>query len=235
MVSRFRTKAEQKAIARRPRRRQGRRHRRHAPAAVEGRRVPRPRAARRGRGAAVRRGAQGEDQAAAEEGGRADDERDADSAHAEHVARRHPRHVDHRDAAEGPAVDPDQRRQVRPAGDRAARSAPSWRAAARSTSCTTASSRSSRSAACVTRLVPEARVVVAPRADGRGRARARDARLRRAEVRRPARDDHRRERPRHPEREHDHHQPRRSLRPVAALPAARARRPIRPRRRTRTC
>ena len=44
---------------------------------------------------------------------RADDDGDADSAHAEHVARRHPRHVDHRDAAEGPAVDPDQRRQVR--------------------------------------------------------------------------------------------------------------------------
>ena len=39
--------------------------------------------------------------------------RDADSADAEHVARRHPRHVDHRDAAEGSAVDPDQRRQVR--------------------------------------------------------------------------------------------------------------------------
>ena len=42
-----------------------------------------------------------------------DDERDADSADAEHVARRHPRHVDHRDAAEGSPVDPDQRRQVR--------------------------------------------------------------------------------------------------------------------------
>ena len=81
-----------------------------------------------------------------EEGRRADDERDADSAHAEHVARRHPRHVDHRDAAEGSPVDSDQRRQVRSAGDRRARSAASWRAAARSTSSTTASSRSSRSA-----------------------------------------------------------------------------------------
>ena len=39
--------------------------------------------------------------------------RDADPADAEHVARRHPRHVDHRDAAEGSPVDPDQRRQVR--------------------------------------------------------------------------------------------------------------------------
>ena len=66
-----------------------------------------------------------------------------------------------------------------------------------------------------------------PRPDGRGRARARDARLRRAQVRRAAGDDDRRERPRHPERQHDHHQPRRSLRPVAALSAARPRRPIR--------
>ena len=45
--------------------------------------------------------------------------RDADSADAEHVAGRHPRHVDHRDAAEGSPVDPDQRRQVRSAGDAA--------------------------------------------------------------------------------------------------------------------
>ena len=92
-------------------------------------------------------GAQGKDQAAEEEGRRADDERDADSADAEHVARRHPRHVDHRDAAEGSPVDSDQRRQVRSAGHRAARSAASSSAAGRSTSSTTASSRSSRSAA----------------------------------------------------------------------------------------
>ena len=35
----------------------------------------------------------------------------------EHVARRHPRHVNHRNAAEGPPGDPDQRRQVRSGGD----------------------------------------------------------------------------------------------------------------------
>ena len=122
--------------------------------------VPRPRPARRRRGAAVRRRAQGEDQAAPEEGGRADDERDADSADAEHVARRHPRHVDHRDAAEGSPVDSDQRRQVRSAGHRPRDPAASSSAAGRSTSSTTASSRSSRSATCVQRLVPEARVVV---------------------------------------------------------------------------
>ncbi len=79
----------------------------------------------------------------------------------------------------------------------------------------------------IQRLVPEARVVV-----GHGQM-GEDA-LERAmldfvaqEVRRPAGDDDRRERPRHSERQHDHHQPRRSLRPVAALSAARPRRPIR--------
>ena len=56
---------EQKQIARRSRRRQGRHHRRHAPAALEGRAVPRPRPARRRRGAALRRRAQGAHQAAA--------------------------------------------------------------------------------------------------------------------------------------------------------------------------
>ena len=75
--------------------------------------------ARRRRGAAIRRGAQGKDQAAAKESRRPDDDGDADSADAEHVARRHPRHVDHRDAAERPPVDSDKRRQVRSAGDRA--------------------------------------------------------------------------------------------------------------------
>ena len=117
MVSRFRTQGRAEGDARGPRRRQGRDHRRHAPPAVEGRAVPRPRPARRGRGTAVRRRAQGEDQAAPQARRRPDDDRDADSAHAEHVARGHPRHVDHRDPAEGSAVDPDQRREVRPGGD----------------------------------------------------------------------------------------------------------------------
>ena len=87
----------------------------------------------------------------------------------------------------------------------------------------------------VQRLVPEAKVVVGHGQMDEDVARARDARLRRAEVRRAARDDHRRERARHPERQHDHHQPRRSLRPVAALSAPRPRRPIGPARRTPTC
>ena len=74
-----------------------------------------------------------------------------------------------------------------------------------------------------------------PRSDGRGRARAGDARLRRAQVRHPAGDDDRRERARHSERQHDHHQPRRSLRPVAAVSAARPSRPFGSCRRMPTC
>ena len=85
------------------------------------------------------------------------------------------------------------------------------------------------------RLVPEARIVVGHGQMGEDELETRDARLRRAQVRRAAGDDDRRERPRHPERQHDHHQPRRSLRPVAALSAARPRRPIRSAARTPTC
>ena len=76
------------------------------------------------------------------------------------------------------------------------------------------------------RLVPEARIVVGHGQMGEDELERAMLGLRRAQVRRPARDDDRRERPRHPERQHDHHQPRRPLRPVAALPAARPRRPI---------
>ena len=65
-----------------------------------------------------------------------------------------------------------------------------------------------------------------PRPDERRRARARDGRLRRAQVRRAARDDDHRERPRHSQRQHDHRQSRRSLRAVAALSAARPRRTL---------
>ena len=134
------------ADARRSRSRQGRHHRRHAPAALEGCPVPRSRAARRRRGTAVRRRPQGTHQAAAQAGRRADDDRDADSADAEHVAGRDSRHVGHRNAAARPARDPDARRQVRPGRHRSARSETSSNAADRCTSSTTASSRSTRSA-----------------------------------------------------------------------------------------
>ena len=66
-----------------------------------------------------------------------------------------------------------------------------------------------------------------PRTDGRRAARTRDARFRRAQVRRAARDHDRRKRARHSQREHDHHQPRGSLWAVAAVSAARPRRPVR--------
>ena len=144
MISRFRSEAGAEGSARRARRRPGRHRRRHAPAAVEGRAVPRSRPARRRRGTALRRRAQGAAQAAAQEGGRADDDRDADSADAEHVARRHPRHVGDRDAAARPARDPDAGREVR---YRRHRPRDPHRARARRpgvSSSTTASSRSTR-------------------------------------------------------------------------------------------
>ena len=64
------------------------------------------------------------------------------------------------------------------------------------------------------------------RPDGRTRARAGDGRLRRAQARRAGGDDDRRERPRHPECEHDHRQSRGSVWTGAAVSAARARRTI---------
>ncbi len=145
----------------------------------------------------------------------------------EHVACRHPRHVHHRDAAQGSPVDPDQRAQVRSGGDPA---------------CDTHGARARRPGVLraqpgrVDLLDGQPRYQAGargacrgrPRPDERGRARARDGRLRRAQIRRAARDDDHRERPRHPEREHDHHQSLRSLRPLAALPAARPGRAVRP-------
>ncbi len=61
-----------------------------------------------------------------------------------------------------------------------------------------------------------------PRPDGRGGAREGDGGFRGAQVRRAPGDDHHRERPRHLQREHHHHQPRGSVRAVAALSVARA-------------
>ena len=52
-------------------------------------------------------------------GRRADVERDADSAHAAHVALGAPRHLDHRDPAGRPASDPHDRRRVRRGSDQA--------------------------------------------------------------------------------------------------------------------
>ena len=71
-------------------------------------------------------------------------------------------------------------------------------------------------------LVPEARIGDRARADGRGPARARRARLLGARVRRARVHDDRRERPRHPERQHARRRPRRPARARADVPAARA-------------
>ena len=81
-------------------------------------------------------------------------------------------------------------------------------------------------AGLVQRLVPGSEDHRRPRPDGRGRAREGDGRLRRAQVRRAGRDHDHRERARHPQRQHDDHQPRRPLRPGPALSAARPRRPV---------
>jgi transcription-repair coupling factor (superfamily II helicase) len=119
MVSRFRSPKETKQILAGVGAREGRHHRRHAPPAVEGRAVQGPRPAGGRRGTALRGVAQRTHQADAQEGGRPDDDGHADSADAQHVAGRDPRHVDHRDSAEGSPVDPDQRREVRRAHHRA--------------------------------------------------------------------------------------------------------------------
>ena len=64
-----------------------------------------------------------------------------------------------------------------------------------------------------------------PRPDGRARARGGRRRVLGAPLRRARLHDDRRDRSRHLEREHDHHRPRRQVRPLAAAPAARPRRP----------
>ena len=72
--------------------------------------------------------------------------------------------------------------------------------------------------------VPELKVGVAPRPDGAGRARGRDDRLLRRQVRRAAVDHDRRIRPRHPDGQHADRASRRHVRARSALSAARPRR-----------
>ena len=64
------------------------------------------------------------------------------------------------------------------------------------------------------------------RPDAREGALGGHARLRRGRLRHAGLHDDHRDRPRHPERQHDHHQPGRHIRPGAALPVARPRRPV---------
>ena len=212
MVSRFRTKAEQKATL-------------EDLAAgkvevlvgthrllVERRAVPRPRPARGGRGAALRRHAQGADQAAAQARRRPDADGHSHSSHTEHVPGRHPRHVDHRDAAQGSAVDSDARGEVRRRGHPSRRAS---RARTRRTGVCRPQPRGvdllARQSRHPARAGSQSRR--RPRPDGRRAARTDHARLRGAQVRRARRHHDRRKRAGHPERQHHRHQSRGSLRP----------------------
>ena len=116
--------------------------------------------------------------------------------------------------------------EVRRGRSSRARSAPSSSAAGRCSSSTTASSRSTRWRNLITRLVPEAKVGVGHGQMGEDELEKVMVDFVAQQIRCPARDDHRRERPGHPQRQHDHHQSRGSLRSRAALPAARPRRAI---------
>ena len=81
-LSRFQTQEGAGGDAHRPQGRQGRRRRRHAPPALEGRPLQEPRPPRRRRRAALRRRAQGAHQAAPRAGRRAHADGDAHPAHA---------------------------------------------------------------------------------------------------------------------------------------------------------
>ena len=98
----------------------------------------------RRRGAALRRRAEGAAARAAARGRRARADRDADPAHAAHVALRPPRHLRDRDAARGPAADPHARRRVRRGAHQGSRSSARQAAAGSRSTCTTASRRSTR-------------------------------------------------------------------------------------------
>ena len=127
---------------------------RHPPGALARRAREGPRPADRRRGAALRRQAEGAAAPDQAEGGRDRDVGDADPAHAADVARRAARHLRDRDAAGGPAAGADVRRRVRARSSCAARSCASTSAAGRRSSCTTASSRSTRRPSGCARCAP---------------------------------------------------------------------------------
>ena len=195
----------------------------HAPPALEGRPLQAPGPARRRRGAALRRRPQGAHQAAPRAGRRAHAHGDAHPAHAPDGRHRPARPVAHHDGARRPA----RRAHHRHALGRPGR-ARGGEARARARRAGLLRLQPHRQALREGAAAPGARADGAhrggARADERGRARGGDARLRRRALRRARVDGNRRERPRHPAREHDDHRPRRPLRPRAALPAARARR-----------
>ena len=131
----------------------------------------------------------------------------------------------HRDAARGPAADPDPRR--RGVGRARPRRDPARARPRRAGLLRPQPGRDHRGPGRA--AAPDAAgrpVRRRPRPDGRGRAREGDDRLRRRRRRRPRVHDDHRVRARHPERQHDHHRPRRHARPGPALPAPRAGRPV---------
>ena len=204
----------------------GHRHR-HAPAAAGRRALQGPRAADHRRGAPLRRARQGAAQGAARRGRRADADRDADPAHAQHGARRPARPVaDHHAAGRAP-VDQDLRVGVERARD--PRGLPARAAPRRPGVLRAQHHRDHRGhVAAARRAGARGAHRHRPRPDARARPRAGDARLL-PPARQPAAvHDHHRERHRRADREHHHHRPRRPLRPRAAAPAARPRRPLAP-------
>ena len=227
VLSRFLSPKEQAAVVARLRVGRGRRRDRHAPAALGRHEAEEPRAARRRRGAALRRAAQGADQAAVHQRRRAHAHRHADPAHARAVAHRHPRPLAREHAAGGPPADPHLRRRVR--RPRRGRGDPA-RAAARGPGVLRAQPRARHRARRRARARPRARGARRgrARADGRSPARTGGDRLLGARVRRARVHDDRRERHRHADGEHARRRPLRPARPRAALPAARSRRPPRP-------
>ena len=180
-----------------------------------------PRPPGRGRGASLRRQAQGAAQGAPARGGRAHAHRDADSAHAASLARR----------AARPHADRDRRRATArrssPSSSRGTtgcsrrRSRGSSIAAGRSSSSTTGSRPSRPIAARVRALAPRARVGRGARTDAGGGAGDGHARVRGRRGGRPRLHHDRRVGARRAEREHDGRPRRRPLRPGPALPAPR--------------
>ncbi len=174
----------------------------------------------RRRGAALRRRAQGVPEVAAHGGRRADDVGHADPAHAGDVADRHPRDDDDPHPARGAAPDPDVRRRLRPAPDR--RGDPPRTAARRAGVLHPQPGRVDQpGGGAAGRARARGAHRRGARADGRGRAGADHARLLGEGVRRPGRDDDRRVRAGHPQRQHPDRRPGRHVRALAAAPAAR--------------
>ena len=219
VLSRFRTAKEQKAALAAAGRGTDRHRHRHPPPALQGRGFQGSRPAGGGRGAPLRREAQGAAQGAAALGGRADPHRHADPSHAAPLARRAPR----------PHPDRDRRRATaRPSSPSSSRGTTRcWRrrspgrstAAGRCSWCTTGSRPSTPSPRGSAPLAPRARVGVAHgQMAGRGAGEG-HAGLRGGRGGHPGLHHDRGVRARRAQRQHHGGARRPSLRAGAALPA----------------